>query len=208
VVAFHGPKREPLAGLLSAVQEQVGRALGGAYRPRPVDDVHATIIGLDRPAGDRDLPGLRDDLVRAFTEEPLTLQFGGFRGDDRRLPSRGRTLSERTLVVQGGRVVLVGLPVGPGADRVPLPRLGEIRRRGEARGFRHKYHPPGGPLDPDAYLVLGELTGSAPSGPAVGAADIAALARPTFVRLGREDLTLVEYVDPALPRGTSRWWPL
>jgi hypothetical protein len=209
VVAFYGPKREPLAGLLAAVQEQVGRALGGAYRPRPTDEVHATVIGLDRPTrADPDLPGLLADLARAFTDEPLTLQFGGFRADDRRLPSRGRTPAQRTLTVQGGRVVLIGLPVGPGADPAPLPRLGEVRRQGEARGFRHKYHEPGGPLDPDAYLALGELTGPVRPGPPPDAAAVAALARATRVELGRADLALVEYRDPALPRATSRWWPV
>lgn len=102
--------------------------------------------------------------------------------------------------------MLIGLPVEPPADPAPVPRLGEIRRRCEARGFRHKYHAPDGPLDPDAYLVLGELTGSEP--PRSPLRPTGVLTRPTFVRLDRTDLTFVEFDDPTLPRATSRWHPL
>lgn len=175
--------------------------LGTAYRPRPPDDLHATIIGLGRPVGPPDLPGLLDDLARAFTEAPMTVRFGGFRADDDRLPSRGRTLAERTLVLRERSVVLVGVPVDP----EPVARLAEIRRRCEARGFRHKYHDDSGPLDPDAYLVLGDLVEPPPAGVVVAAE---ALTSPVLVPLGHQDLSLVEYADRTLSRATSRWWPL
>jgi hypothetical protein len=179
--------------------------LGAAYRPRPAADLHATVIGLDHPTGDPDLPGLLDDLARDLADAPLTVQFGGFPADDDRLPSRGRSMARRTLTVQGDVVVLIGLPV-VGEPPAPSDRLGRIRRGAESRGFRHKYHPPGGPLDPDAYMALGELV--AGPHPVLDAGAVRVLARPTRVRLGREDLALVAFTDPALPHATSPARPL
>jgi hypothetical protein len=62
VVAFYGPKPDALSALIGAVQHALGTALGAAFRPRPMDDVHATIVGLE------DAPGHADD-VAAFSCE-------------------------------------------------------------------------------------------------------------------------------------------
>jgi hypothetical protein len=47
VVAFYGPKPAALSALFDAAQRALGAALGTAFQPRPVDDVHATLIGLE-----------------------------------------------------------------------------------------------------------------------------------------------------------------
>ena len=78
VVAFYGPKPDALGALIGSVQQAFAQALGAAFRPRPVDDVHATVIGLE------DAPGCADDVAAFLAAElrraPLELRFGGFSG--------------------------------------------------------------------------------------------------------------------------------
>jgi len=69
-----------LGALIGSVQQAFAEALGAAFRPRPVDDVHATVIGLE------DAPGCEDDVAAFLAAElrraPLELRFGGFSGEE------------------------------------------------------------------------------------------------------------------------------
>jgi len=198
VVAFYGSKPEPLGALIDTVQRAFGAVLGDAFRPRPVDDVHATILGLE------DAPDRADDVAAFLAAElraaPVDLRFGGFPVGDTSFLSRGRPLHERSVGLDGGRAVLLGWPFERGR---PTARLGELRRDCARFGVIHKYHRGTTALDPDAYLVVGAVDGPRP-----GAAEAVRMAieRPTSVRLGAADLSLVRYVDPALPRESSTWW--
>jgi hypothetical protein len=200
VVAFYGPKPEPLGAFIDTVQQAFGAALGDAFRPRPVHDVHATILGLE------DAPERADDVAAFLAAElrasPVDLQFGGFPPGDTAFLSRGRPLHERSVGLYGGRAVVLGWPVERGR---PTARLGELRRACARFGVIHKYHRGTAALDPDAYLVVGAVDGPRP-----GAAEAvrSALTRPTSVRLTAADVLLVRYVDPALPRESSTWWPV
>ena len=203
VVAFYGPKPHALSTLIGAVQEALGAEVGSAFRPRAVDDVHATILGLE------DAPGSAGDVGAFIAAElrtaPIDLQFGGFPADETALRSRGRSLHERSAVLDGGRAVVIGWPVEHGR---PTARLGELRRDCARFGVVHKYHRGTTALDPDAYLVVGDLE------PAIDlevlaeaerAVRAAVLDRPTHVTLTASDVSLVRYVDPALPRASSTW---
>lgn len=203
VVAFYGPKPEALGAFIGAVHDALGAALGAAFHPRPVDDVHATIVGLEDAAE-------RADDVAAFIgarlrAEPFDLQFGGFPAGDEALLSRGLSVHERSVVLGGRRAVVIGWPVEQGR---PIARLGELRRGCARFGVVHKYHRGTAALDPDAYLVVGGLEpGLDPSAltEAGRAVRAAALDRPTRVPLTASDVSVVRYVDPALPRASSMW---
>jgi hypothetical protein len=219
VVAFYGGLPQPLAELVGWVQRAATRTLGPAFAARPPDTVHATVIGLETPS-----PGWADDdrsrfdarplashLVHVFTDGPLELQFGGVPVDDLRWPSRGVPRYQRTFLAGPSDVVLIGWPVrSVGIERVPLPVLAEVRRACEAFGARHRYHAAPTDADADAYLVLGSL--SRPPGPAAArlAEDIrrSLAAAPRFVRLGPEQLSLVEYAESTLPLDSTRRRPL
>jgi hypothetical protein len=217
IVAFHGGLPGPLAELVESLQRAAADRLGPAFAARPPDTVHATVIGLETPppahAGtDRsrfDAGPLVAHLVGVLTERPLELCFGGAVEGDRRRPSRGCTRYERSFLVGPADVVLIGWPVR-GDRTVPVPALAAIRHGCEPYGARHRYHTSPGADDPDAYLVIGRLTG--PPGPA--AAELADAARrtlaagPVRVRLGPEQLSLVEYADTALPLESTRRRPL
>jgi hypothetical protein len=218
VVAFYGGLPEPLAELVGWVQRTAARALGAAFVARPPDTVHATLIGLETSPSPADADRSRFDarplaghLVRLFTDHPLQIRFGGADADDRRWPSRGVPRYERTFLAGPADVVLIGWPVrSAGAERVPLPVLAEIRRGCEAFGARHRYHAAPTDADPDAYLVVGRL--GRPPGPA--AARLAEEIRrtladaPRTVRLGPEQLSLVEYAETTLPLDSTRRHPL
>ena len=200
VVAFYGPKPDPLGALIDTVQQALGAVLGDGFRPRPVHDVHATVLGLE------DAPGRADEVAAFVAAElraaPVDLQFGGFPAGDTTFLSRGRSLHDRSVVLDGGRAVVLGWPVERGR---PTARLGELRRDCARFGVIHKYHRGTTALDPDAYLVVGEVEGAPPG--AVEAVR-ATLDRPTSVRLTAADVSLVRYVDPSLPRASSSWWPV
>ena len=95
---------------------------------------------------------------------------------------------------------MIGWPVEHGR---PTTRLGELRRDCARFGVIHKYHRGTTALDPDAYLVVGDVDADVPPGAAEAVR--AALDEPTSVRLTAADVSLVGYVDPALPRESSTW---
>jgi len=203
VVAFYGPKPEALGAFIAAAQDALGAALGAAFQPRPVSEVHATIVGLE------DSPERADDVAEfigtRLRERPIDLQFGGFPASDGGLLSRGLSLYERSVVLGSGRVVLIGWPVEQGRATA---RLGELRRDCARFGVIHKYHRGTTALDPDAYLVVGALApdlAASALAEAERAVRAATLDRTTRVPLTASDVALVQYVDPALPRASSTW---
>jgi hypothetical protein len=218
VVAFYGGLPDELGALVARLQEMAATHLGPIFVARAPAQVHATVIGLETAptpaAPDRsrfDAGPLLAHLVATFAEHPLDIRFGGAARGDARWPSRGASRYQRSFLCGPAGLVLIGWPVArAGGETVPLPTLATIRRGCEPFGARHRYHVEPGSEDPDAYLVIGRLT--APPGPA--AADLADAVRselaaaPVRVRLGPEQLSLVEYTDTALPLASSRRRPL
>lgn len=208
MVAWYANRPASLTELVNRLQQAAVRRCGAGFAPRPLEQVHATLLGLELPVpgGRRDLDGVLRYLVAEFEREPLDVQFGGFPDTDRRLLSAGKTRYERSLVVQGTRFVLIGWPVAPAASS----RVGDIRRQAQRFGFRHKYHPRPDDLDPDVYLVLGDIAESARAGMGELAERLRReeLDTAVLVPLTVDALSLVEYVDPRLPTATSVARPL
>ena len=199
VVAWYDDLPDGLAWLVARIQTAAAGFLGAAFTARDPAQVHATLVGLERAPRPFD-PGSLAAHLRAVLARPLTIQFGGFAAADRRLLSRGRPLYERGFSIRDGRAVLMGWPVdgdGPGSV------LAQVRQGCAAFGVTHRYG-----LDPDVYLVVGDVTrtdGAEPLEAAVRA-ELAGTAVP--VPLAADDLCLVTYADPALPRASSTWVPL
>lgn len=208
VVAWYRDQPVGLTQLADSLQRAARTCIGEAFTPRPLPDLHATILGLESPVPGacRDLDGVLRHLVAEFEQEPVDVQFGGFADADRRMLSRGKILRERSLVLQGTTLVLIGWPMAPG----PSARMGEIRRRCERYGFRHKYHRQAADLDADIYLALGDIGDPAQAGPVevVERLRREVLATAVRVPLTAEVVSLVEYVDARLPAATSTWRPL
>jgi hypothetical protein len=197
VVAWYDTLPDHLALLVGQVQASADRLLGNAFTARVPAQVHATVIGLERAPAPFDLSPLAAHL-RAALSPPWTIRFGGFPAGDRRLLSRGLSLHDRTFGVYGEKVVLVGWPVVAGA---PQRTLADARRSCADLGVTHRYGD-----DPDVYLVVGEAAG-------VPTERVAAVRRKLAlggvdVTLSFDDLSLVTYDDPALPRASTTWRPL
>jgi hypothetical protein len=199
IVAWYDTLPDGLAQVVDRVQAAAGRLLGDAFTARDPKQVHATLVGLERATAPFDPARLAAHLRAALTP-PLTIRFGGFAPDDRRYLSRGLPLYERGFGVYGSKAVLVGWPV---VGDAPTRVLAELRRDCCRFGVAHFY----GDDDPDVYMVLGEVA-DVPVEHAVQAVrrDLAATA--VEVPLSADDLSVVTYVDTALPRASTSWRPL
>ncbi|HSU11033.1 MAG TPA: hypothetical protein VLK57_17680 [Pseudonocardia sp.] len=197
VVAWYDTLPDDLAVLVEQVQASAGRLLGDAFTARDPAQVHATVIGLERAPAPFDLSPLVAHL-RAALSTPWTIRFGGFPPRDRRLLSHGLSLHDRTFGVYGDSVVLVGWPVDGGA---PRRTLADARLSCADLGVTHRYGD-----DPDVYLVVGKATGVVTRHVAPVRRDLAL--RGVDVALSFDDLSLVTYADPALPRASTTWRPL
>ncbi|GAB7047196.1 hypothetical protein JCM9534A_23220 [Catenuloplanes indicus JCM 9534] len=209
-MAFYGPKPKPLETLIARVQGLAASHLPG-FRPRPMPEVHATLLGLEDPARAADLPLLLRHLTAALHRPGMSVQFGGFADREYPISSRDRGLHERSFLVSDANVVLIGWPVD-GRSGEPTPALDDLRRSCQAFGFRHRYHLCPGDTDPDCYLVVGRTPGgSAPAHVTVAETAIRnelAASPPTRISLTTADVRLVRYSDTTLPTGTSRAYPI
>jgi hypothetical protein len=200
VVAWYDELPDGLARLVARVQATAATVLGAAFAARDPAQVHATLIGLERAAAPFD-PGPLAAHLHATLARPLTVQFGGFAPGERRLVSRGLPLHDRGFSVRDGRAVLMGWPVD---GDVPRPDLADVRTGCAAFGVLHRYG-----VDPDVYLVIGDVVGEAPRLDGVEATVRGMLADdPVGVPLSVHDLCLATYDDPALPRASTSWTPL
>jgi hypothetical protein len=229
IVAYYGDKREPLRGLITDIQRRISQKLGHAFQPRPLPEVHATIIGVEsigspvdrasrarlpRAAECVDLEGLERYVCAAFHVQRATIQFGGFDGSDYGLLSRGRPLEERCFVIDRGHIVVIGWPVVRLDGMIKATSFLDTVRRGcLSFGVRHKYYSHETSVDPDLYMVIGEWASSREPDSKRASQLIAdvhrdSLARPIAATLGPADLQLVTYVARSLPRTSTVATPL
>ena len=198
VVAWYDPLPDGLAQVVERVQTTVFPLLGDAFTIRKPEQVHATLVGLERAPAPFDPAPLAAHLRAALTP-PLTIRFGGFAPDDRRHLSRGLPLHERGFGVYGTKAVLVGWPV---VGDAPTQTLAKLRSSCADLGVTHFYGD-----DPDVYMVIGEVA-DVPVEHAVQAVRRELAATAVEVPLSADDLALVTYVDTALPRASTSWRPL
>jgi hypothetical protein len=232
LIAFHGPaKPEPVRRLVEDAVARLGSALAnfpGLFRRYPLDQVHATILGLEGTrAGDAlvnlnarareqahglaaepmDLRGLVDSLLRH--PWPLPIRFGGHSPDTCN-PYDPRPPWERTFDVrEDGLAVLIGWPWSEGSPFAPS--LLGLRKLAERHGVVHKYHVDPAARDNDLFLVVGGIDARALQ--ALGEHRPAAMAAlelgrgevrrwlertPLEVELAIEHLSVVEYRSTTL----------
>jgi hypothetical protein len=223
VVAWYGREPTELRRLRDHVHGLLSDALGSAFVPRAVGTLHSTIIGLDGlapfppgPVQDAlaerttgaDLGGLLLELRSVVHSSPPVIQFGGFGDGEHPVTSRGQRLADRTLVVDGRKVVLVGWPVVEGSATW---QLDELRRRCARRGFAHRYPLDDTATDPDAHMVVGEIAGVADRARILD--EVVRIrgslaSTPLLLAMAAEEISVVTYTDPRLPFSTTEAAPL
>jgi hypothetical protein len=218
IALYEDEKPADLQRIILEMQRQVQQTCGDAFVPRPLGDVHATIIGLEnvgtltsRNEFDKlrrlippntDVVGLSGFLRKALDDDPLTVQFGGFQDRDYPLTSRGARLFDRSFVVSGDKVVLIGWPVDESG--LPTDLLARLRRRATGFGARHRYHHSPDDGDPDVYMVIGELAEEASGRAEVVDMMRAAAARSTCrVTLSAQRIRVAIYENPRLPAAST-----
>jgi hypothetical protein len=172
VIAYYERSKPAALGeFLTDVQHRLRRHLADTFRPRPIDEVHATIIGLDafgaltsgdefseirKPSTDRpDIAGLCEYLASEVESRSMTMQIGGFANADLVITSLGARLWQRTLSAYDDKVVLMGWPVDHQGS--PNNSLDALRRGAQRFGFVHRYHKRVSDTDPDMYMVIGNV---------------------------------------------------
>ncbi|MCB0046445.1 MAG: hypothetical protein KDD92_13540 [Caldilineaceae bacterium] len=230
LVAFWGDKPPAFQRYLAEIGGRIGASpLGARFTPYAPEQIHATIVGLERmenepgcynlnqflTTGERRSMDLAAALGLARAWPRLTVRFGGFDPDDDRVTSFGQTPFVRSFQLRrkAGKVMLMGWLHADGDFR----RAGELwrlrRRFAEEAAVRPKYW-----ADHDFYLTLGTLTlptDAAPSSAKPSAAEAFQAtmrdyiaANPIDVIVSAADLAFVRYVDPALPLNGSSAYPV
>ncbi len=223
LVAYYGEKPAQLAELISAVQAELGGHLPQAFCGYAMEQVHATIIGLEghRDSGEvinsnyRELRGERRGmdlagvfgLLREPSLLPLTVVLGGYReAEAYAFTSRGLHPYLRSFAIHGDIAVAMGWPWSEGG--LP-PTLGRLRCAFERVNVLHKYHRTADDLDNDFYFVLGRIRPDRVSetelqGLQARMRAFLAAREPLAIAVGRECLSLVAYVDTRAPPDTTR----
>lgn len=221
IAYYRETKPDPLRAYIAEFQDRA-RSRISSFVAKPLDDVHATIIGLDsygQVASDRDavdvvnssewsnLPALCGYLDASISNNPLVVQFGGFADRDYPMSSRGKRLFVRTVTVHSDQMMLLGWVIS--SEGVPTDLLDRLRRGAQQFGATHKYHMQPEDKDPDVYMVVGTVGDlSDLQNIAVDDLRMALASRPCRTPLNAEAVQVATYIDINLPALSTRTWPL
>ena len=183
IVAFYGEKPAALTRLIGLCHDKVKDALGEQFSPYGIEQIHATVIGIERVPGsalrnlnfqryrkrsvEMDVLGFLKYLMKG-SRIPFSAQVGGFTNRDYPFTSRSQRPYSRAFSIQGDKVVVIGWPGmerTPGlakADELHESRLhsnvlNEIRLAAQAYGILHAYHQHPSDVDNDLYFRIGLL---------------------------------------------------
>ena len=126
LVALYGAKPAAFHELIRRCLQKIAEALGSEFSPYDMDQIHATIVGLEYAAGSAlynlnfyryrkkalpmDLPGLRNYLLSGH-RLPFCVQIGGFADRDYPFTTRGLRPHSRSFSIQGDKAVIMGWPI-------------------------------------------------------------------------------------------------
>ncbi len=234
LVAFHGPKPSGLEQLFLKCQDMILETQGIDFRPYDVDQIHGTIIGLEKVSGEElinknmacnrgrhiamDIDAFARDLQDS-PRFPITLQFGGYAVDDVSFTSRDQPPYDRSFSIQGDKAVLIGWPVSKkrrgkasgSSNRNEGDfnrRLDDIRKRAQVFNILHTYHVSETDVDNDFYMRLGLIKTTVSNERHIHELTHRVrtwLSRNPFtVDLSLRDLTVASYLDEMLPMYSTR----
>ena len=184
LVSLYGEKRSALAALITQCQQFVTNAVGAAFTPYDVRQIHATITGLEAriasPAYNANFARHRGrDVVMDFDgffvylrecgQIPFEVQIGGFGNRHYPFTSRNTIPYKRSFSVQGEKVVVMGWPIrGEPSRRLPATpaastqeariypaTLDAIRHAAQQFGILHDYHRTLTDIDNDLFFRIG-----------------------------------------------------
>ena len=222
LVAFYGGKPDAVGDLISGLQAELTRLLGFSFRPYGLEQVHATVSGLEgRRIGTtvlntnylesrQELRAIDLDAVltvlRDATYLPFRVRIGGYQAAAAfPFTSRGLHPYVRSFSIQGEIAVAIGWPFD---DTGHIMVLDQLRRKLGDAGVLHKYHGKLADVDNDFFFVVGRvLTRELEADEIHNVQDhmraYLASRSPVDMTIDREALSLVGYIDETLPLHTS-----
>jgi hypothetical protein len=171
LVSYYGEKSGKVLEFIRCCQDELSRLLLSAFRPYEVEQVHATIIGLE---GCRLGGKIRNENFGTFYQEErfmsagelldvlrsndfpsFDIRIGGYRHhEDYGFLSQSRHPYLRSFSVQGSIAVAMGWPYDEEQYSDVLERL---RRRFNELNILHRWHRKPSDEDNDFYFVLGRV---------------------------------------------------
>ena len=220
LVAFYRSKPDPLTQVLETLQAALHTELGLAFSAYAIEQVHATIIGLEgwrvgaqvynsnqtQASGKSGAMHLLGLLQFMQGMPALHIRIGGFAASGRYpFTSRGLHPYLRTFAISGSLAVTMGWPFADGSYPMALDSL---RRECTRFNVFHKYHSKDEDVDNDFFLVLGRVERDSLSEEKTEyvqgslrrhLADL----EPLDIMIQTEDLSVVAYSDTQLPIASS-----
>jgi hypothetical protein len=221
LVSHYGSKPPPFAALIEGLQRSLTMQLGAGFIPYAIEQVHATIAGVE---GTRTPGGIRNENFRRYRNEERHVQFpsllaflrerfrefevrvGGFsESAPHGFTSQGRTPFLRSFSIQGEIAVAMGWPW---QNLRSVSLLDQLRRKVQEFGILHKWHRTVTDVDNDFFFVLGKLNAQLR---AEQRRDVERHVReqlgampPCRIDVDRQSLAFVAYTDPQLPPASSQ----
>jgi len=210
LVAFYGSKPDPLVQLVDNVQACLRSELGPAFSAYAIEQVHATMIGLEGWRVGDEMPDSNINLVGLlkFIQEmpPFWVRFGGF-GATCVYPftSRGLHPYLRSFTINGSLAVMMGWPV---LDNSYPMTLDAMRRECKRYNILYKYHQNESDIDNDFFLVLGRVERETileekTEDMQNSLRQLLAERKPLDLLVRPDDLSVVSYTDTQLPTSSS-----
>lgn len=221
LVSHYGPKSGKVLELVRVCQRTLSEALGAAFDPYELEQVHGTIIGLEGTRAGGNIKNRNSEklaLADCDVDPDTLLQFlrtnlallnirvGGFRPEvNWGFTSQGRHPYSRSFSIQQEIAVAMGWPVEAGTFPLTLDTL---RRSFNSLNVVHKWHKQPADVDNDFFFVLGRVERSSISETQVRAVEeeirvLLASLKDTIFPVDRDTLSIVGYVDAQLPTATS-----
>ena len=222
LAALYGEKSAGLVRFLGTCQGAIQQWGDDAFVPSQMEQLHATIVGLEAEPGKpqvnsafRRLRGLEKRMnilgllesVRSSPLLPFTIRFGGFLpGHSYGFTSRGLHPYDRSFSCSASKFVLIGWPLEcPQRSCDGTSVLATLRKSLESFGVLHTYHGTSAEVDNDFYMRLGTCVPQRESQVAgvVQRVREYLAENPFELTLECSDISLVSYLDSTLPTSTT-----
>jgi len=220
LVSHYGRKPTALESYLKQCQQHLAAGLSTAFKPYAIEQIHATIIGLE---GCRRVDQIENINFRQLRQEArcvdpaellsflrssslpsFDVRIGGYAAAEKfRFLSQGKHPHVRSFSILGVIAVAMGWP----ADGSNV--LDDLRRSFGQINVLHKWHKTESDIDNDFFFVLGRIDPELTGTEAIASAEqvlrrFMAEIEPVTIPVDLTTLRVVSYSDTQLPLGTSR----
>lgn len=219
LVSHYGPKSEKLASHLKCIQDELTAVLSPAFTPYVMEQIHATIIGLEGRRRNGQIKNANFHHLRqesryvdpyqllSFLRSPAVPSFdvqiaGYVKSSNYEFLSQYKHPYLRSFSIQGNIAVAMGWP----SDRSSV--IDEFRHTFNQINALHKWHKTDSDIDNDFFFVLGRVNRESISDAAIAKTEekirqMMANSDPITVNVDHSTLSIVCYSDTQLPLSTS-----